>query len=293
MISVRGDFPAVRRSSYSEVRATWRLTGACTTWVPTPRLRTSIPLSTSSWMPWRTVGRDRPSRLDRASSFSSRLPGGRMPERTDSSIPPASCRYSGVALARSTVRSSVVAAFPSPCASAMASSFVVLDASASGYGGWYRDPAGSAEPRSARTLLQGHRDRPLGREGLLGGLAYGSGDVAVPGRGRAGGDVGAAGHRGDPGLDLGVVGVDEPGPEVGRHRAAPAAAGQLGGHAPDVQTDGGAARLSDELGAHLVAGRGVDVQLVGDHGPGGGPQQQQHGVAETLGGVLGAASGDG
>src|SRR5690625_4542225 len=108
-ISVRGALPAACRSSYSEVRATWRLTGACTTWVPTPRLRTSMPLSTSSWMPCRTVGRDRPSRLDRASSFSSRLPGGRVPARMASSMPPASCRYSGVALSRSRVRSSVMA----------------------------------------------------------------------------------------------------------------------------------------------------------------------------------------
>ncbi len=70
-----GSWPARARSSNRLVNSTRRCTGFCTTCVPTPRLRTSRPLSTSSWMARRVVGRDSVSRLASASSFSKRSPG--------------------------------------------------------------------------------------------------------------------------------------------------------------------------------------------------------------------------
>src|SRR5699024_4293620 len=115
---------------------------------------------------------------------------------------------------------------------------------------------------SARAFLQGHLDGPVGRERPLGRLADGRRGIAVPGRGGAGRDEAAVGDRGDPGLDLRVVGVDEPGPEVRRDRAAPAAAGLLRGDQPGLLADRRDALGADELGAHLVAGSRADVELV-------------------------------
>src|SRR5690606_3096589 len=227
--SVRGALPAAERSSYSEVSATCRLTGACTTWVPTPRLRTSMPLSTSSWMPWRTVGRDSPSRLDSAISFSRRLPGGSVPQRTESSIARASCRYSGVVLSRSIVRSSVIIEPPPALVSTMLSPRPPVTGS----------PQDRARRRSAPPLVEPDLHRAVGREGLHGRRADGRRQVAVPGGRGAGGDVRAVGDGVDPGLHLGVVGGQEAGPEVQRHGSAPAAAGLLRGHPADVQADGG------------------------------------------------------
>ena len=78
-VVVVGSWPARTRSSNRLVSSTRRCTGLCTTWVPTPRLRTSRPLSTSSWMARRVVGRDSVNRFASASSFSKRSPGDKLP----------------------------------------------------------------------------------------------------------------------------------------------------------------------------------------------------------------------
>ena len=76
---VPGMRPALAKSSFKLLNRSSRRNWERTTWVPTPRLRTSRPFCTNSWIACRAVGRDRPSRLVRESSFSSRSPGASAP----------------------------------------------------------------------------------------------------------------------------------------------------------------------------------------------------------------------
>src|SRR6266545_1785080 len=107
---VDGRCPARCRSSYRLDSSTDRLTWPCTTCVPTPRLRTSRPLPTSSWIARRMVGRDSLNRSASCTSLSSRYPGASSPVRIACSSCWATWKYSGTGLdrSRSTVRAVVI-----------------------------------------------------------------------------------------------------------------------------------------------------------------------------------------